>query len=414
MADLPRRGAGPLTGVRVLDLTRVLSGPHCTRMLCDLGADVVKVEPPEGDLTRFAYPRRHSISTYFTQQNVGKRNVSMDMRNPKAIDLLLRLADTADLVVENFRPGVLDRMGLGYEVLAARNPSVILASISGYGQTGPWRDRRAYAPVVEAETGWTRVQNDALGGTMRNDPFSHADLVTGLHCLAGVLAALYQRATTGVGQWVEVSMAEALLSYNEHVQWELRADPDDDGGDDIPSFSPGDYFIVPTADGADAMLAGHPADKKNFRVFCTVAGRQDLLDDPRFATIALRRRNLDALRTEIAAWSRTQPSVDAVEAAFAAHGTAVGAVRTVREVADSDWAAARGAVVAVPDRGDGEVRVPNSPWHFSAADTGVRGQPAYRGEDNRAVLAELLGLGDDELDALEAEGVLLSRGPKPA
>ncbi len=413
MIDLPHRGVGPLTGVRVLDLTRVLSGPHCTRMLCDLGADVIKVEPPEGDLTRFGYPRRHSISTFFTQQNVGKRNVSMDMRKPAAVEVLLRLADASDVVVENFRPGVMARMGLGYEVLAARNPKVVLASISGYGQTGPWQNRRAYAPVVEAETGWTRVQNDAHGGAARNDPFSHGDVYTALQCVSGVLAALFQRERTGQGQWVEVSMAESLLSVNEHVQWELRADPDDDGGDDIPSFAPGDYFILPTAEGHDVIVGGHPADKKNFRTFCAVAGRDDLLDDARFATIARRRANLEAFFDEIAAWSRTQTDLDAMEDAFGEHGLAIGALRTVREVADSDWAAERGAVVEVPDRGDGVVRVPNSPWHFSKADSGVRGQPAYRGEDNRAVLAEVLGLGDAEIDALEADGVLVSRGPKP-
>lgn len=208
-------------------------------------------------------------------------------------------------------------------------------------------------------------------------------------------------------------MAESLLSVNEHVQWELRADPDDDGGDDIPSFAPGDYFILPTAEGHDVIVGGHPADKKNFRTFCAVAGRDDLLDDARFATIARRRANLEAFFDEIAAWSRTQTDLDAMEDAFGEHGLAIGALRTVREVADSDWAAERGAVVEVPDRGDGVVRVPNSPWHFSKADSGVRGQPAYRGEDNRAVLAEVLGLGDAEIDALEADGVLVSRGPKP-
>ena len=412
MPEIPRRQAGPLAGVRVLDLTRVLSGPHCTRMLCDLGADVIKVEPPEGDLTRFGYPRRHSIATYFTQQNVGKRNVSMDMKHPRAVELLIGLADASDVVVENFRPGVMDRMGLGYGALSARNPRLVYASLSGYGHTGPWRDRRAYAAVVGAETGVTLLQAGGRGEA-RNDPLSHGDVYTALECLAGVLAALYQRERTGQGQWVEVSMAETMLAVNEHAHWELRPDLDDDGGDDIPSFAPGDYFVLPTAEGHQVIVAGHPADKKNFRTFCTVMGRADLLDDPRLATVALRRRHLDVLRQAAEAWSSTVTDLDAIEAAFGAHGLAVGVMRTVREIGDSDWAAARGAVVDVPDRGGGVVRVTNSPWHFSQADSGVRGQPAYRGEDNRAVLADVLGLDDAQLDALEADGVLSSRGPSP-
>ena len=170
----------PLEGLRVLDLTRVLSGPHCTRMLADLGAEVLKVEPPAGDLTRFASPRVNSLSTYFVQQNTGKRNLSLDMTDPQGVELLLRLAEHCDVLIENFRPGVMERMGLGYETVAARNPRIVYASITGYGTTGPWVHRRAYAPVVGAETGITKAQGDARGGDYANDPHSHADVYTSL------------------------------------------------------------------------------------------------------------------------------------------------------------------------------------------------------------------------------------------
>ena len=139
-------------------------------MLADLGADVVKIEPPEGDMTRFSYPRRHSIATYFTQQNVGKRNLSLDLKKPAAVDLLHRLAARADVVLENFRPGVMARLGLGYEALAIHNPRLVYASISGYGHTGPWVERRAYAPVVNAESGTTWLQGEARGGAVRQRP----------------------------------------------------------------------------------------------------------------------------------------------------------------------------------------------------------------------------------------------------
>jgi len=395
--------------VRVLDLSRVLSGPHCTRMLVDLGADVIKVEPPDGDLTRFAFPRIHSIATYFTQQNCGKWNVSMDLKRPEAVELLARLAEQCDVLVENFRPGVMERMGLGYAALAARHPRLVYASITGYGHTGPWTQRRAYAPVVGAEAGVTWAQGAARGGVYANDVLSHGDVYTSLECLAGVLAALYQRERTGRGQWVEVSMAETLLAVNEHVHWELVDGVD--GSDEIPSFLPGDYPVLTLGDGTVVVISGHPAAKGTFERYVEAMGRPELLDDPRFASVAERRRNHDELMAELADWAGTQHDVAAVEHRLAHHELAMGVLRTVREIADSSWAAERGAIVAVPDRRGGTIRIPNSPWHFSDADSGVRGQPAYRGEHNREVLRHLLGIDDATINRLEHDGVLSSRVP---
>ncbi|NCZ67839.1 MAG: CoA transferase, partial [Acidimicrobiia bacterium] len=207
----------PLEGIRVLDFTRVLAGPHATRMLCDLGAEVIKVEPPVGDLTRFGQPRLNSLATYFIQQNVGKLNVSLNFDDERAIDLARRLADVSDIVIENFRPGVMARLGLDYETLSASNSRLIYASISGYGATGPWVDRRAYAPVVNAEAGLTKHQGDVRGGVYANDPFSHGDVYTGMETAAALLAALVQRERTGRGQFIDVSMAETLLYVNEHA-----------------------------------------------------------------------------------------------------------------------------------------------------------------------------------------------------
>ena len=211
----------PLDGIRVIDLTRVLSGPHCTRMLCDLGAEVIKVEPPDGDMTRFSNPRRHGMASYFVQQNAGKRNISLDMSRPEALELLLRLIDDADVLVENFRPGVMDRMGLGWDIVARRNPRLVYASISGYGQTGPWVDRRAYAPVVGAESGFTKAQGDARGGSYSNDPHSNADVYTGMECAAGILAALVQRGRTGLGDRIDVSMAQTMIRQRARARSSL-------------------------------------------------------------------------------------------------------------------------------------------------------------------------------------------------
>jgi crotonobetainyl-CoA:carnitine CoA-transferase CaiB-like acyl-CoA transferase len=398
---------GPLDGVRVLDFTRVLAGPHATRMLTDLGADVIKVEPPAGDLTRFANPRVNGLATYFVQQNVGKRNVSVDLGNPRGIDVALELAEHCDVLAENYRPGVMDRLGLGPTTVAARNPRLVYASISGYGATGPWKHRRAYAPVVGAETGLTKDQGDARGATYANDPHSHADVYTSLEAAVAILAALYQRERTGRGDHVEISMAETMLYVNEHLHDQLYDGPSD--GQWIRSFSPGDYLVFTLPDGQRVVVSGHPAERGTFELFLGALGLEDLQDDPRFADVASRMEHFEELREMLLAAGAKIPDAATFEEQFAAHRLAVGVLRSARELAESEWAAARGAIVEVSDRGSGTIRVPNAPWRFGASDVGVRGVPKYRGEDNRDVLADLLGYDDATIDTLEADGIISSR-----
>ncbi|MEO6123000.1 MAG: CoA transferase [Ilumatobacteraceae bacterium] len=404
---------GPLSGVRVLDLTRVLSGPHAGRMLCDLGAEVIKVEPPAGDLTRFSNPRVGGMASYFVQQNVGKRNISLDMNKPEGVQLLLDLIAKSDVVIENFRPGVMDRMGLGYAAASAVNNRIVYASINGYGSTGPWRRRRAYATVVGADTGFTKAQGDAHGGDdgaeYVNDPHSHGDVYTGMEAVAGILAALFQREHTGRGQRVEVTMAQTLLYVNEHAHdhlWDGEVSPEW-----IRSFQPGDYPTLTVANGETVMVSGHPAERGTFDRFIAAMQRPDLLDDPRFDSVASRLTNLTALVIEIRKWAVTLPDPDAVEAALDPHGLAVGTLRSVRDIAASEWAVERGAIVEVPDRSGGKIRVPNSPWEFSESSTGVSGEPKFRGEDNEAVLREVLGLAPEAVAQLDSDGVLSSRLP---
>jgi CoA:oxalate CoA-transferase len=399
-------GPGPLDGVRVLDFSLVMSGPHCTRMLVDLGADVIKVEPPDGDLTRFFRPRARSIALYHAQQNCGKRNLSADLRRPEAVALMLRLAERVDVVVENFRPGVMDRLGLGYAAVSARNPRAVYASISGFGQRGASAQRRAYADIVHAEMGMTEM----LGRhhAEPHSPFSHADTYTGLECLAGVLAALVQRGRTGRGQHVDVSMAETLLTVNEWAARELAGAAED-------PYSPAGGAATPmltTGDGRRVVVTGNPVTRGVFESWCTVIGRPELRDDPRFATDAARLENREQLLALVQEWAGGLESAEALEAALAPHRLATGVVRSVEEAGTGEWARERGAVVEVDDRGGGRLRLPNSPWRFSDATTGVRGVPAFRGEHNREVLEEVLGLGAEEVEALEAAGVLSSRPPR--
>ncbi len=405
---------GPLAGVRVLDFSRVLAGPYCGRMLSDLGADVVKIEPPEGDLTRFADPKVNSISLYYAQQNTGKRNVSIDLRRAEGVDLALRLAERADVVLENSRPGVMDRLGLGYDAVSSRNPRVVYASITGYGQSGPWSGRRGYAVLVHAEAGLdeagARLRRDAgdPDATPVQDGTSHADVYAGLHAASAILASLFAREHTGSGQHIDVSMAEAMLHTNDFAHWDLvGAETGDRWAALAPAYSP----IVRTGAGCSITIAGDPVAPGLFERYLAALDRRDLADDPRFA-MERRRLHRRELLHLIEEWTLTFDDVDRLEAVLDAHGLPVGRLRTVSELLETDWARERGVVAQVPDRGQGTIPVPQAPWRFSSLPVGVRGEPAYRGEHNREVLGEQLGLTGEELDALDHDGVISSRLPR--
>ena len=403
------QGNRPLEGVRVLDFTRVLSGPHATRMLADLGAEVIKVEPPMGDLTRFATPRINSQSSYFTQQNVGKKNISLDMTKPEAVEILKQLIARCDVVIENFRPGVMKKMGLDYEALRSSNPRLIYASISGYGATGLWVTRRAYAPVVNAETGITKFQGDVRGGQYANDPHSHGDVYTALEASAAVLAALYQREHTQLGQYIDVSMAETMLYVNEHAHNHLWDDDVPEGT--IRSFQPADYPVLTVADGSMVVVSGHPAEKGTFDFFVGAMEKPELLSDERFKDIEHRLQHFNELMSIMLEWAKTVPTADEIEARLAKNQLACGRLRSVRELAETDWAESRGAIVNIDNRGTGTLRIPNSPWHFSGSDTSTRGVAQYRGEDNRDVFSNIVGLDDETIATYERVNILLSRGP---
>ncbi len=404
MSDVTEFGR-PLKGIRVLDLSRVLAGPHCSRLLVDLGADVIKVEPPEGDLTRFAAMRVNSLSAYFTQQNVGKRNVSVDLSRPEGVDLVKALSAHVDIVLENFRPGVLDRLGLGYEELSKVHPKLIYMSITGYGHDGPWRDRPAYAPTVQAEMGWLEVVARGRDEPPFHDPLSHADVYSGVYATVGILAALHQRERTGRGQHIDMAMAEVLMCATEHIAAEHVLERKRPAHFDDP------HPMFRMRDGRYVTVSASPIPRGSFGMWCKAIGRPDLGDDPRFTDDDTRRENYDALVQVLQDWVSTFDDVESLDEALRAARLVMGVVRKLTEAASTEWAEARGAIVEISDRGDGTFKVPNSPWRFSEATSGAHGVPAYRGEHNRDVLSELLGMGAEEIDKLETDGVLSSRLP---
>jgi CoA:oxalate CoA-transferase len=398
--------ARPLDGMTVVDFTRVLAGPHCVKILRDLGADVIKVEPPSGDLSRVAVPQSNGVSHYFAQQNAGKRNVSIDLNYPAGRAVVMELCRRADVIVENFRPGTLASFGLEYQSVAAENPAVVYVSISGYGYSGPWRARAGYAPTVQAETGFT----DALlghfgldGDAARNDFSSHADVYTGMEAAIAALAALHQRRTTGKGQHVDVAMAATLLAVNERLH-SVLSDIDRDGEPDALSAAESPIFTMP--DGSRITLVCSPVYTPTFRRYCAMMNRTDLLADPRFATAHLRAENETALLAEVRAWLLTFVDIAELEAQVKVGGLAVGLLRTTKEfVETSEWAQHRRAVVEVDDGAGGTIKAPAPPWLFSDSDLDPPTTVARRGQDNAEVLVEI-GLTEAQIKQLEADGVL--------
>ncbi|MER5650900.1 CoA transferase [Streptosporangium sp. NPDC002524] len=405
----------PLTGIRVVDFSRVLAGPLCAQTLLELGAEVVKVEPPGGDLSRQAFPREAEISGYYAQQNAGKRDVSIDLNVPGAREVALRLCDRADVIVENFRPGTLPSFGLDYATVAARNPRVVYASISGYGQHGAWRSRSAYAPTIQAETGVTEITMDQFGtpgGRPRTDSLSHADVYSGLHAAVAILAALEHRHRTGRGQYIDVAMAAVMISINERLHSDLS---DQDLGAEPPILGATDcpFFVDP--EGETFISSMSLVGSASFPLYLAAMRRSDLADDPRFRTPEARREHLDELHAIVQEWIWTFGDTASMDAQFDEAKIAIGRLRAVGEFAGGRWARQWAATRTVPDRDGGRITVPGPPWHFSDGEPGPSESgppervPARQGEHNNDVLREL-GFDEGEIGSLRRLGVLVEPG----
>jgi crotonobetainyl-CoA:carnitine CoA-transferase CaiB-like acyl-CoA transferase len=398
----------PLEGVRVIDFSRVLAGPHCAKHLLDLGAEVIKVEPPGGDFARQAFPRSGDISGYYAQQNAGKRNISIDLNVAGARDVALKLCDTADIVVENFRPGVLESFGLGYEAVAVRNPSVVYVSITGYGQRGSWRSRMAYGPAVQAEVGFTRNslhQFGVDGADRRTDALTHGDVYAGLHGTIAALAALQHRRLTGQGRYIDVAMAAVLTSMNERVHYDLSGV---DLGAEEPILGAADGAFFTSPEGFDFVAPFSLVSSSTFRLYLAAMRRPDLADDPRFLTPELRRANRAALHTIVQNWISTFESMDTLDVQFDEAKVATGRLRDINEFNETHWAKEDWVTTReVDDRNGGTITIPAPPWHFSGHDGALAPQtPAHQGEHNAEILKEL-GYTDDQTRALIRNGTLI-------
>ncbi len=374
-------------GLRVLDFSTTIAGPHCTRMLADMGAEVIKIETTEGETMRTRPPVRNNCSTAFGQLNIGKNSLVLDLKSSGGIEVIRRLIASTDVLVENFRPGVMRRLKLDYGSLKELNPKLIYCSISGYGQTGPSAELPAYAPVIHAASGYEMAHLAYQPGRSRPDycGIYHADVLTGVYAFGAVSAALYQRHGTQLGQHIDVSMLESMLSLTlNELQWsQFEVKPTQ-----RPMFGP-----IATADGY-VMVA--IASEKTFQSLMKVIGRPEWIRDPRFAVYADRRDNWASLMEGVEAWSGAVTTEQCL-IALNAEGVPSSAYRTVAQALGDPQIAHRGALAEVED-GGGTFKVLNLPFRMSGASVSAATRMATLGEHTVAYLRET-GLSEDEIAA---------------
>jgi crotonobetainyl-CoA:carnitine CoA-transferase CaiB-like acyl-CoA transferase len=382
-----------LKGLKVLDLTTTIAGPHCTRMLADLGADVTKVETPDGDMMRTRPPLREGASTSFGQLNAGKRSVVLDLKDKVAQKAVRNLAAKADILVENYRPGVTRRLGISYAQASEVNPRLVYCSISGYGQSGPSAELAAYAPVIHAASGYDLAHMSYQPGRTQPDNCGVyiADVLSGTYAFGAILAALHQRNQTGKGQHVDVSMLESMLTLTltemQAAQFKLPPPPK------RPVFSP-----VATKDGYIHIAV---ASERTFQGLAETAGRRDWIKDPRFEKYMDRRGNWAELMDEFEAWSRQHTSKE-VLAALDRNNVPAAPYRTVADVMKDPQLDHRDAFASVHDAG-GTFKALNPPFRMSASATRAGQRVAALGEHTADVLKEA-GLDADEIAGLVRGG----------
>ncbi len=396
----------PLEGISVIDFTRVLAGPTCTRILAELGASVIKIEPPSGDLARAGSPTAGGIAGYFLQLNGGKRNLCIDLNWPEAREIVFDLCVKADVVVENFRPGTMASFGLHYDALSAANPKIVFVSMSGYGQNSPWSGRPAFATTVQAEAGATATVLDHYGDNLKhplNDSSSHADLYTGLEGAIAALAGLNQCARTAKGTHADVSMMATMLNVNERLHAQINSM--DNEMNEPWALSAPDSPMFELADGSLVTLITSPVWSPAFSRYCTMMGRNDLRGDARFLTPDLRRQHHDELMTEIRAWMHTFRTFEELEAQVSGGGgLAVGRVRQPHEALESTWAEVMQPTYSV-EVGEHTVRLPKGPWLFDGQDSGALTVAADQGTHNKEILREV-GLDESTITRLYERGIL--------
>jgi len=382
-----------LQGIRVLDFTAMLAGPHCARLMADLGAEVIKIEGLEGDLIRSRPPLRDGNSTYFGALNCGKKSVAIDLKTDAARSIIHALAKQSDVVVENFRPGVMARLGFDYATLSRHNPKLVYCSISGYGQSGPGATRAAYAPIVHAASGYdaANLSYQPTQDYPASTGIFTADILSGAYAFGAIQAALVHRERSGQGQAIDVSLMDSMLNLMVFECQEAQFPSERRR----PVYAP-----MKTRDG-HVIIA--PISQKNFEQMAEAMQRPELKTDVRFATGQARVENWTALMAVIEQWTEQHTGIE-IEAIMDANGVPCSRFLTVADALKDPQLAERGSLSRIKD-GAGDFLVPNAPFQFTTP-TAAGPTVSGLGADSTDVLSRLLGMSGEQIDTLRRQGVL--------
>ena len=388
-----------LEGIRVLDFSIMLAGPYCARMLADVGAEVIKIEPPEGDDMRLRAPLRNGHSAYFGQLNAGKRSITLDLKTPEAIAIVHGLVAKADVVVENFRPGVMDRLGLGEKTLRKINPRLVYCSISGYGQTGPAAARPAYAMMVHAASGFDRTLMRYAGDRDRPAPGAVfvADVLGAIFGFSAIQTALVQRSRTGVGQYIDVALMDCMTNLLVYELQEAQ----------FPVTSPRPVYAPVKAQDGDLLIA--PITERNFSALCEATGLAALRCDERFATLPSRSRNWLAMMDVVEGWTRERSVAECVRILDHA-GVPCSAYADPGDTLSDPHLIQRGLFQQVSD-GAGQFTGINPPWRMSGTRAELGEHVPATGEHTEDILDNVLGMPSSEQKRMRAAGAF--GGTKP-
>jgi CoA:oxalate CoA-transferase len=387
-------GNGVLGGVRVLDFTTIVSGPYCTRLLADLGAEVFKIEPPEGDFIRIQPPLREGKSAYFAHLNCGKKSLAIDLRQPEAQQVIRELAAKCDVVVENSRPGVMARLGLDYATLEKINPRIVYCAISGFGQTGPWATRSAYAPMLHAASGFDLVNLSYQNGLERplNAGIMIGDVLGGTSAFGAIQTALLARERSGRGDFIDLAMMDGVLGMLIYEFQEAQ----------FPQPKKPNVFQPTRAKDGYIMIAA--VKPNNFEALWKAIGHPEYATDPRFGTGKGRAANWAIMMSLLDEWAANKSAAEC-EAILTEGNVPCSRYFTLRETLAQPHLAERGSFEVIDD-GAGPLKVPNPAFKLQNHNIKARNYVPALGADNAAVLAEVLGYSNDRIEALYQRKIL--------
>jgi crotonobetainyl-CoA:carnitine CoA-transferase CaiB-like acyl-CoA transferase len=383
-----------LGGLRVLDFTTIVSGPYCTRLLADLGAEVIKIEPPEGDFIRTQPPMRAGKSAYFAHLNCGKKSLAIDLRQAGAIELVQELAAKSDVVVENARPGVMQRLGLDYATLAPQNPRLVYCSISGFGQSGPWATRSAYAPMLHAASGFDLVNLSYQDGIERplNTGIYVGDVLGGTYAFGAIQSALLARERSGRGDCIDLSMMDGVLGMLIYEFQEAQ----------FPQKKKNNTFQPTRAKDGYIMIAA--VKPNNYEALWRAIGHPEMGTDARFATAKGRAENWALMASILDEWASSKTAAEC-EAILGEGNVPCSRYFTVREALQQPHLAHRGSFEVIDD-GAGPLKVPNPAFKLGNSNVRARNYVPALGGDNALVLSSVLGYSEDRIAALYEKRIL--------